>query len=274
MHGNGSEKRTSKVLFFGDTIGKPGRKALLKVLPQLREQYKPDFVIANVENLAHGKGVTVNTLEELAPLHIDVYTSGNHVFDKRELAEEAFAKYPSLIRPSNYIGDFPGKGFVRTEKNGQGYLVIGLNARVFFEKQFRGEIGNPFLEFDRIYQEQARPGDVVIVDFHSEATSEKKVFGFYVDGRASLVCGTHTHVPTADLRILPKGTAHVSDIGMNGAVNSVLGVPVENSLAIFMGGKFVFEVEESNPVMVNAVYAEIENGVAIKTEKVYLEVDV
>jgi 2',3'-cyclic-nucleotide 2'-phosphodiesterase len=269
-----NEERTRKVLFFGDVIGKPGRKALLKVLPELRAKYNPDFVIVNVENLAHGKGVTVNTMEELAGLEIDAYTSGNHIFDKGELTKEAFEKYPNLLRPSNYKGDFPGRGYVRIEKAGQGYLIINLNATVFFEKQFRGEIGNPFLEFDRIIEEQKRPGDIVFVDFHSEATSEKKVFGFYVDGRATLVCGTHTHVPTADLRILPKGTAHVSDVGMIGALNSVLGVPVQNSLEIFMGGKFTFEVEESNPIMLNAVFVEARNGLAVKAEKIYQEVDV
>ena len=264
----------SKLIFFGDIIGKPGRKALLAALPEIREKYKPDFVVVNVENIAHGKGVTVNSLAEIDGLGIDVMTSGNHVFDKGEQTAEAFAKNPNLSRPGNYVGDFPGRGFVRLEKNGQGYLIINLNARVFFENQFPGGIGSPFQEFDKIMAEQAKPGDVVFVDFHSEATSEKRAFGFYCDGRASLVCGTHTHVPTADLQILPKGTGYVSDVGMSGAVNSVIGVPVENSLAIFLGGSFKFEVAESNPIMVNAVYAEIENGRAVKVEKVYREVNI
>lgn len=263
----------TKILFFGDVVGKPGRKALRVCLPQLSEQYQPDFVIVNVENLAHGKGVTLGTMSEIADLGIDAYTSGNHIFKKDE-ASQVFAKYPTLIRPANYEGDFPGNGFVRIEKDGQGYLVINLNAKVFFDSQFPAGIRNPFLEFDQIYANQRRPGDVVFVDFHSEVTSEKKAFGFYVDGRASMVCGTHTHTPTADLRILPKGTGHVSDVGMVGAVNSVLGAPIENSLGIFLGGKFVHDVEESNPIMVNAVYAEIENGLAVKAEKIYLEVSV
>src|SRR6266481_1951620 len=210
----------AKLLFFGDIIGKPGRKALLKALPGIREKYNPDFVIVNVENMAHGKGVTVKTMQEIESAGADAYTSGNHVFDKDLLSREALEKYPNLIRPANYLGDFAGRGFVRIEKNGQGFLVINLNAQVFFEKQFPGKIGSPFMEFDRIVAEQARPGDVVFVDFHSEATSEKRAFGFYTDGRASLVCGTHTHVPTADLQILPKGTGYVSDVGMTGALNS------------------------------------------------------
>lgn len=264
-----------KIVFFGDAIGKPGRKALLKVVPEVREKYKPDFIIANVENLAHGKGVTLGTMAELDELKIDAFTGGNHIFEKKEITEQVFEKYPNLIRPANYVGEFPGKGWVRIEKDGQGYLIINLNAKVFFNESYFGGIRSPFEEFDRIILDQKRDGDIVFVDFHSEVSSEKKAFGFYADGRASLVCGTHTHTPTADLRILPKGTAHVSDVGMIGAVNSVLGAPIENSLAIFLGGKFVYEVEESNPIMVNAVYAEIdEKGLATKVEKFYTEVDV
>jgi|SRR5579872_633208 len=269
-----NDSQVKKVLFFGDIIGKPGRKALLAALPAIREKYQPDFVVVNVENLAHGKGVTINSMNELQPLDIDVYTSGNHVFDKGDSTSEAFNKFPNLIRPGNYIGNFPGRGFVRIEKNGQGYLIVNLNARVFFENQFPGGIGSPFEEFDRIMAEQAKPGDVVLVDFHSEATSEKRAFGFYCDGRASLVYGTHTHVPTADLQVLANGTGYVSDVGMCGAKNSVIGVPVQNSLAIFLGGTFKFEVAEENPITINAVYAEIQNGKAVKLEKIYQEVSI
>ena len=269
----------SKILFFGDTIGRVGRQALLLAVPDIRREYEPDFVSINVENIAHGKGVTVRTLEEIAPLGADAYTSGNHVFDKGEITAQAFAAYPQLIRPANYAGsflggEFPGRGFFRTEKNGQGFLVINLNAQVFFEKQFIGQITSPFAMLDQILNDHKRPDDIVIIDFHSEATSEKRAFGFYADGRAALVVGTHTHVATADLQILPKGTAYVSDVGMNGPLNSILGVPVQNSLEIFLGGKFSYEVEESNPVMINAVYAEIENGCAVKVEKIYREVNI
>lgn len=263
-----------KILFFGDVVGRPGRKALNLVLPQLREKYKPNFVVVNVENLAHGKGVTMSTMSEISDLGIDAYTSGNHVFSKQALSAEVFQKYPNLIRPANYVGDFPGRGVVRLEKDGQGYLVINLNATVFFERQFTGEISSPFTEFDTILAAAKKPGDIVILDFHSEVTSEKKAMGYYVDGRASLVCGTHTHVPTADLRILPKGTAHISDVGMIGALNSVLGAKIEASLALFLGGKFSYEIEESNPIMVNAVYVEIQEGLATKVEKIYQEVNV
>lgn len=263
-----------KILFFGDAIGRPGRKALNKIMPELKEKYTPDLIVANVENLAHGKGVTLKTMAEIDQLGIDVYTSGNHVFDKGELSTEAFNKYPNLIRPQNYKGNLPGKGYYRLEKDGQGYLVINLNAMVFTDRRFPDGFENPFEGFDQIIAHQKRLGDIVLVDFHSELSSEKKAFGFYCDGRAHVVCGTHTHVPTADLRILPKGTAHVSDVGMIGALNSVLGVPIESSLSIFLRGKFVYEVEESNPIMVNAVYVEVENDKAIAVEKIYREIDV
>lgn len=266
--------KTVKILFFGDTIGKPGRKVLAQAIPELRRAYNPDFVVVNVENIAHGKGVTVNAVSELSALGVDAYTSGNHAFDKRDLSKEAFETINNLIRPANYVGDFPGKGFLRLEKNGVNFLVVNLNAKVFFQNQFPGEISSPFSEFDKIISEHKRPGDIVIVDFHSEATSEKRAFGFYADGRASLVCGTHTHVATADLQILPKGTAYVSDVGMSGALNSILGVPIQNSLEIFLGGKFVFEVEENNPIMVNAVFAEISAGKAVKVEKIYKEYNI
>lgn len=264
----------AKLIFFGDTIGKPGRKALLAALPAIREEYRPDFVVVNVENIAHGKGVTAKALKELEDLKIDAYTSGNHVYDKGDLSNEAFDLYPNLIRPANYGSDLSGKGFVRIEKNGQGYLIINLNAQVFFEKQFGGQISSPFQEFDKIIEEYKKSGDIVFLDFHSEVTSEKRAMGFWSDGRASLVCGTHTHVATADLQILPKGTGYISDTGMNGAKYSVLGVPIQNSLDLFMTGKFVFEVEDKNPIMVNAVFAEFDKQSCIKVERIYREVNI
>ena len=267
-----------KLLFFGDTIGKVGRAAIRTALPSLRAEYNPDFVIANVENIAHGKGVTVKTLSEINALGIDAYTSGNHVFDKGELTRQAFSEFSNLIRPANYEGhllqgSLPGTGVVRIEKNGQGYLIINLNGQVFFEKQFFGSVTSPFAMFDQLYEEYYHSGDIVFVDFHAEATSEKRAMGFYTDGRASMVVGTHTHVATADLQILPKGTGFVTDVGMSGALHSILGVPVQNSLNIFLGGKFVYEVEEHNPIMLNAVYAEIENGLAVTVKKIYQEIN-
>jgi 2',3'-cyclic-nucleotide 2'-phosphodiesterase len=263
----------AKILFIGDVLGKPGRKALLEVLPQWKEKYKPDATIVNVENIAHGKGVTVGKLEEIDVLGIDCFTSGNHVFDKGEYSNEAFQKFDKLIRPANYPGNLPGHGYYRFTKDDQSYLIINLNGRAFFERAFYGLISNPFTLLDTILKEQGQNGDIILVDFHAEATSEKVAFGFYADGRVMAVLGTHTHVPTADLKILAGGTAHITDVGMTGPINSVIGTKIENSLNLFLErGKFVMEVEEDGPCMVNGVFIETEGSKAVKVEKLYQEV--
>jgi 2',3'-cyclic-nucleotide 2'-phosphodiesterase len=263
----------AKILFIGDVLGKPGRKALLEVLPMWKEEYKPDAIIVNVENIAHGKGVTVAKLEEIDGLGIDCYTSGNHAFDKGEFSEEAFKKYDRLIRPANYPGTLPGHGYYRFSKGDQSYLVVNLNGRAFFERAFYGLISNPFFMLDEIIKQQGQNGDIIVVDFHAEATSEKVAFGWYADGKVTAVLGTHTHVPTADLKILPQGTAHITDVGMTGPVNSVIGTKIENSLNMFLEkGKFLMEVEESGPAFVNGVFIETEGSKAIKVEKLYREV--
>lgn len=270
-----------KILFIGDIVGKPGRKALREVLPIWKEQYSPDAVIVNVENMAHGKGVTLNTMSAIEDLGIDCYTSGNHVFDKGVLSNECFEKYPNLIRPENYtsLGEeksaVPGYGYYRFSKNNQQYLVINLNGQVFMEKQFKGEISNPFFVLDKLILEQGQKNDIIVVDFHSEATSEKIAFGFYCDGKVTAVLGTHTHVATADSRVLPGGTAYVSDVGMTGPLNSVIGVKIQNSLDLFLGKKekFVMEPEEQGPAMINGVLIEAEESKAIKIEKLYKEVN-
>ena len=265
----------AKILFIGDIVGKPGRKALKEVLPMWREKYSPDVVIVNVENMAHGKGVTPLTMKDIQELNIDCYTSGNHVFDKGDLSKETFEKYDNLIRPANYPSDLPGYGYFRFSKNDEQYLILNLNATVFFEKQFHGGISSPFAALDLLLSEQSQKGDIIFIDFHSEATSEKVAFGFYCDGRVTAVAGTHTHVPTADARILPKGTAYISDVGMTGPVNSVIGVKIENSLNIFLGtGKFVMEPEEEGPIGVNGILVTVgENQKAKKIEKLYKEVN-
>lgn len=263
----------TKILFFGDIVGKPGRRALVQVLPMLRTEYNPDVVIANVENLAHGKGVTLNTLAELEVLGVDVFTSGNHVFDKGEQTKECFEKYPQLIRPANYTHDLPGLGYYRFEKNDQWYTVINLGGQVFFEKQFTGVISNPFFTIDDVLLNIAKPGDIVLVDFHAEATSEKRALGWYLDGRVSLLVGTHTHVATADHQILPKGTAYVTDLGMTGASNSVIGVKIENALNMFLEkDRFRMEVEEEGLATVNALLVTFEGTVATSVERIIKEV--
>jgi metallophosphoesterase (TIGR00282 family) len=271
----------SKILFFGDIIGKPGRQAVLAELPGLLEMHKPDLVIANVENLAHGKGVTNVTMSELARAGVDVFTSGNHVFDNLPEAVSCFEKYPTFIRPANYLSlpvkgavpdvlpACPGRGYTRVEKNGQSYLILNLNGQVFFDKQFPKGMGNPFFTFDGILESEAKENDIIFVDLHAEATSEKQAFGFYADGRAAAVVGTHTHTPTQDFRVLPKGTGYVTDVGLNGPQNSVIGVKIENSLNLFLErGKFVMEPEEAGPKVVNSILFTVEGNKTTQVEKI------
>lgn len=264
----------SKILIIGDIMGRPGRAGLAQVLPMWKEQYQPDVVIANVENLTHGKGITENTIKELNELSIDAYTSGNHVFDTGPRAEECFEQFHNIIRPANYLGDYPGQGFYRFAKNNQQYLLINLGGTVFFEHQFRGEIGNPFFAFDAIIKQEAQKDDIIIVDLHAEATSEKNAFGWYADGRATIVYGTHTHIPTADTKILPKGTAYQTDIGMTGAKDSVLGALPENALKPFLEqGKFRLDLPDSGPVVVSGLLAEVVNAKVQKLQRLQQEVE-
>jgi calcineurin-like phosphoesterase len=300
----------TKILFIGDVVGKGGRKILREVLPQWREKYQPDAVIVNVENLAHGKGVTLKTLAELDQLDIDCYTSGNHIFKKGDLSVECFEKYDKLIRPANYPSNLPGHGYYRFSKEIQSasvlqrksdtlsapsdgasppkgeknkvlrsmqqFLVINLSGQVFMEKQFDGAIDNPFLAVDKLILDQSQKGDIIIVDLHAEATSEKVAFGYYVDGRVTAMLGTHTHVPTADCRMLPGGTAYTSDVGMTGALNGVLGVKKENALKKFLdpNAKFKNEPEEDGALQINGVLIEVESekGKVESITKLYQEI--
>lgn len=265
----------AKILFIGDVVGKSGRKILREVLPQWREKYSPDAVIVNVENLAHGKGVTPATLGEIDQLDIDCYTSGNHIFKKGDLSNECFEKYDKLIRPANFPSGSPGHGYYRFSKGGQQYLVINLNGQVFMENQFDGVISSPFLAFDELLTQQGQKGDIIIVDLHAEATSEKIAFGYYTDGRITTMLGTHTHVSTADNRVLPNGTAYISDVGMTGARDGVIGVKYENVLKKFLDpeAKFKNEPEEEGTLQINGVLIETSaDGKTSAITKLYQEI--
>ncbi len=263
----------AKILFIGDIVGKPGRRALREVLPVWKEQFQPDAIIVNVENMAHGKGVTPNTLAEFDNLDIDCYTSGNHVFDKGALSAECFEKYGKLIRPANYPENQPGHGYYRFTINEQSYLVINMNGKVFFDRLYDGDVKNPFFCMDDILREQSQKGDIILVDFHAEATSEKIALGRYLDSRVTAIVGTHTHIPTADATILPGGTAYITDVGMTGPVNSVIGVQIQNSLDLFLEkGKFKMEPEEEGLACINGVLVETDGPKAVRIEKLYQEV--
>lgn len=264
----------AKILIIGDIMGRPGRRGLATVLPAWRAQYEPDVLIGNVENLAHGKGVTKETLAELDALGFDAYTSGNHIYDSGSQVGECFEHYPQMIRPANYVGQLPGSGYYRFAKNGQQYLVINLSGRVFFEKQYKGEIANPFFAFNELLTQQGQKGDIIIVDLHAEATSEKNAFGWHADGQATVVYGTHTHVPTADAKLLPKGTAYLTDVGMTGAKNSVIGVEPASALTLFLEqGGLKMDIPQSGPVTVNGLLVETVGDEPVKIERLAQEIN-
>lgn len=212
-----------RILFVGDVVGRPGRRALHLWLEERKKEY--DLCIVNGENAAGGFGLTEKIAKKLFSYGADVVTGGNHSFDKKEIYQ-FIDKYP-ILRPANYPEGTPGRGFLKIEVCGLKVLVVNLMGRVFMEC-----LDNPFRKFDEIVSQN--PADVVIVDFHAEATSEKQAFGFYVDGRATAVFGTHTHVQTADLRKLPKGTLFMSDVGMCGALNTVIGMESREGIERFV----------------------------------------
>ncbi|MFH1597798.1 MAG: TIGR00282 family metallophosphoesterase [Patescibacteria group bacterium] len=247
-----------KILFFGDVVGKIGRAALTKVVPEYREQYDPDLMLLNVENLAHGKGVTKKTLAEMEELGFDLFTSGNHIWRKKEVGDIVMEEGSKVLRPANYPPNVPGFGHKVIDVGTKKVLVINLIGRVFFTESF----DCPFRKFDEIFEQLEKDWPkfaAVIVDFHAEATSEKNALGHYLDGRASAVMGTHTHIGTADQKILKEGTGYVSDIGMIGALDSVIGVDKENVIKMFLDSvNYTFEIPEEGKAVINAVYLEVD----------------
>jgi len=216
-----------KLLILGDVVAKPGRQAVLERIQDLREQYAIDLAIMNAENVAGGFSITPVLAEELFSEGIDVMTSGNHIFDKKE-AVSYIAKQPRLLRPANYPPNTPGSGLWVGVVNEIKTAVINLMGRVFMPPA-----DDPFRVADQLLE--SLPGDtrVRIVDMHCEATSEKVAMGWYLDGRVSVVVGTHTHVQTADQRVLPNGTAYLTDIGMTGSYSGVIGMNKTDTIARF-----------------------------------------
>ena len=202
-----------RVLFIGDVVGQPGRRVVAALLPDLRQEIGLDVVIANGENVAAGRGLTLRTAKELFDAGVDVLTSGNHIWDQREIIEQLDGEAP-ILRPANYPPGTPGKGLLRCK----GLTVLNLQGRTFMDA-----IDCPFRTADALLKDAEGP---VVVDMHAEATSEKQAMGWYLDGRVAAVLGSHTHVPTADARILPQRTAYVTDAGMCGARDSVIGFEV------------------------------------------------
>jgi 2',3'-cyclic-nucleotide 2'-phosphodiesterase len=250
-----------RILAIGDVIGKPGRRAVSALVPALRRELALDVVIANGENAAAGRGLTVNTSKELFSAGVDVITSGNHIWDQAEIVPALDGESP-ILRPANYPEAVPGRGLTTVG----GLTVLNLMGRTFMY-----DIDDPFRVADRLV-ESVPEGAPVVVDMHAEATSEKVAMGWYLDGRVAAVFGTHTHVPTADARMLPKGTAFVTDLGMCGPRDSIIGVEAEAVIRKFITGMPArFNVEKRSPVVqFNSVLIELddETGRARSIERV------
>lgn len=221
------ERSVIKILFIGDVVGKPGRRAVAQFLNENKDVY--DLVIANGENLAAGRGMTFAKYEEMISAGVDYFTSGNHIWDNEEMVEHLDDKKVKVLRPANYPDPSPGRGVAEIKlENGKKVILVSLQGRVFM----KDDIDDPFITAKNIADEHN--GEIIIIDFHAEATSEKMALGYYLDGKVIALLGTHTHVQTADEKILPSGTAFISDIGMSGPENSVLGVKKEIIIEKFL----------------------------------------
>jgi 2',3'-cyclic-nucleotide 2'-phosphodiesterase len=262
------------ILIIGDVVGSPGRNILKKALPVVFRRYDVDYCIANVENAAGGFGVTREVCDEMTAAGVDCMTSGNHIWDKKEIIP-VIPQLPQLLRPANYPARQPGKGTYvgRAKDSGIPVATLNLSGRVFMN----GAIDDPFAMADQLVEELRREARVIIVDMHAEATSEKNAMGRFLDGRVSAVVGTHTHVPTCDHRLLPKSTAYCTDLGMTGPYDSVIGVETETILARFVTGMpGRFETAKGDPRFAAVVVdADPETGRARGIERMLLtEADV
>ena len=243
-----------RVLFVADVVGKPGRAGLGRAMPELRERHRPDLVIVNGENSAGGLGITVKTAEDLFSIGADVITLGNHAFRHRDVFGY-LDDHDRIVRPANFMAGNPGRGHTVVEVDGARLAVINLIGQVGLQAA-----RSPFSEADLLVDRLDRDADAFFIDFHAEVTSEKVAMGWHLDGRAAAVVGTHTHVPTADARVLPGGTAYITDVGMTGSRASVLGVRWQQALERFRTQMAVrFETADED-IWVNAVVVEIAAG--------------
>ncbi|MCY8861024.1 2',3'-cyclic-nucleotide 2'-phosphodiesterase [Bacillus inaquosorum] len=258
-----------RILFIGDVVGSPGRDMVKEYVPKLKTKYKPHFTIINGENAAHGKGLTEKIYHSLIQAGADAITMGNHTWDKKEIFD-FIDDVPNLVRPANFPEGTPGKGITYVKANGKELAVINLQGRTFLPP-----LDDPFLKVDELIAEAAKRTLYIFIDFHAEATSEKLALGWYTDGRASAVVGTHTHVQTADNRILPKGTAYITDVGMTGPYDGILGMDRETIIKRFKTNLPVrFTVAEGKTTL-SGVVIDIDDQTkkAVKIERILINDD-
>jgi metallophosphoesterase (TIGR00282 family) len=259
-----------RFLFIGDVVGAPGREMIQEYLPKLKEKHQPHITIINGENAAAGKGITEKIYKEFLERGAQVITMGNHTWAKKEVFEFIDdAKY--LIRPANFPKGTPGKGIVFLNMNGKEIAVINLQGRSFLEP-----LDDPFRKIDELIESAKKRTNIIFLDFHAEATSEKLAMGMYVDGRISAVAGTHTHIQTADERIFPGGTAYITDAGMTGPYDAILGVEKEAVIKRFQTGLPVrFEVDKKGRTQLNALFVDVDEktGNAVKIKRILINED-
>lgn len=263
-----------KIIFLGDIFGKIGRKGVIKYLPELKKEYNPDFIIANAENLAHGHGITRNSLQEMLNAGINFFTSGNHIMDKPDGEFILAEKDAPIIRPANYLKEMPGQGEKIFNIGEKKLLMINLMGRVFFQENYK----NPFKIMDELLEKyKNEPISGIIVDFHAEATSEKVALGYFLDGRVSAIIGTHTHIQTADEKVLPNGSAYISDVGMIGAKESVIGLDKDEVVQNFINeAGMSADIPETGICLINGVYLEIDSSTkkAVKIERINKQTEI
>jgi 2',3'-cyclic-nucleotide 2'-phosphodiesterase len=260
-----AESPAVKVLFVGDVVGGIGRRTLAALLPGIRDAHQPDFVVVNGENSAGGVGITEKTARDLLNAGADAITLGNHAYRHREVYE-LLDREPRIVRPSNYPKGSPGHGSTVVERDGVRLGVVNLSGTVYLQA-----VRSPFAEIDAVLSDLNGRTDAILVDMHAEATSEKVAMGWYLDGRVTACVGTHTHIPTADARVLPGGTAYVTDVGMTGPRGGVIGVKRELALERFLTMTNVrFETADEDPWL-NAVLIEADaDGRATRIEQLLL----
>ncbi|HXL02819.1 MAG TPA: TIGR00282 family metallophosphoesterase [Candidatus Atribacteria bacterium] len=249
-----------RFLIVGDVVGKPGRQILADKLKTIKEELDIEGVVVNGENAAGGLGIVPEVCEEILSYGVDVITSGNHIWDKKEIVD--YIDYqPRLIRPLNYPPGVPGKGWVMVERKGKKWIVANMSGRVFMPS-----LDCPFHRIEEELENFKKVTNLILLDFHAEASSEKIAMGWFLDGKVSCVFGTHTHVATADERILPQGTAYITDIGMTGAHDSVIGVKTEDILSRFLTQMPIrYQVAKDN-VKLNGIVVEVDEITGRATE--------
>ena len=257
-----------KILFVGEIVAKPGREIVQKFLPEIIKEHKPDAVFANCENLSGGRGITEEKIEQMKMVGIDYFTSGEHIFHERGTTD--FIENVPVLRPANYPKGTPGSGYKIIDLGRKGkVLLINLMGITSFGGK-NSFLDNPFVRIDEILEETKNENiDAKIVDFHAEATSEKYSMGFYLDGRVDAVLGTHTHVPTCDNMVLPKGTLYITDIGMCGAIDSSLGVKADITIKMFLTAMNQhFEWESAGRKAFRSVLLELQAKTIVRIDKI------